>query len=191
MSIITDVFAFSVQNADYWTDLLSGGDYPSELTEDEIRALEAARAHIEAIVVELLHTAGVKLSERLGVTRLAKPRFKAAVTARKRLVALAPPTGLTAQMYRIEFGLHQSENGTEIVLYPSLVVKKGALDTLRTSLAALSVEHSVDDYYVYARGIPLPEGASVDALAAEAAKQAARLLDGFSPSATPQGTHAA
>jgi hypothetical protein len=185
MSTITDVFEFAAQNADYWTDLLSSGDYPSELTGEETRALEAARAHIETLIVELLHAAGMRLAERLGAGQLAKPRFKAASTEKNRSVALPPPTGLENYLYRIEFGLYRGEDGVSIKLYAGLVVKKGALDGLRASLTALNVDHAVDNYYLYSPGIELRKGVSLDALAEEAAGRAARLLEGCAKMTAP------
>jgi hypothetical protein len=185
MTNITDVLAFSVQNADYWTDLLSGGSYPSELTEAETRALEAARGHIEAVVVELLHAAGSKLAETLGAERMQMPRFKGASTAKNRSVSLPPPNDLVDQMYRIEFSLEPADDSRTIVLYASLVVKKGAQQGLREELAARAIKHAVDDYHVYAPGIALKEGSSVEALASEAATAAATLLTAFNPA--PKG----
>ncbi|WP_437611913.1 hypothetical protein WMF20_07495 [Sorangium sp. So ce834] len=178
MTVISDVFAFAAQNADYWTEFLSGGDYPNELTDDEARGLTAARAHIDVLVVELLHETGAQLATKLGEAKLTKPRFKPASTSKNRAVALPAPTGLDGKLYRIEFSLDRSEAGTAVELYASLVVKKGALDALRQSLGERNVEHSVDGYYVYAKGLPLVVGTKVSELAARSAQQAIALLSG-------------
>lgn len=179
MATISDVFAFAAQNADYWTEFLSGGDYPSELTEDEARGLTAARAHIDALVVELLHETGAQLATKLGEGKLSKPKFKPASTTKNRSVALPAPTSLDGKLYRIEFSLGPNESGKAIELYASLVVKKGALDALRQALGARSVEHSVDGYYLYGKGLALTANADVGALAAHSAAQAVALLSGF------------
>jgi hypothetical protein len=179
VATISDVFAFAAQNADYWTEFLSGGDYPSELTEDEARGLTAARVHIDALVVELLHETGVQLATKLGEGKLSKPRFKPACTIKNRSVTLPAPTGLDRKLYSIVFSLGRNEAGAAIELYASLIVKKGALDTLRQSLDERKVEHSVDGYCLYAKGLALTANADVGALAAQSAEQAVALLSGF------------
>ena len=179
MATISDVFAFAAQNADYWTEFMSGGDYPSELTEEEARGLTAARAHIDALVVELLHETGARLATKLGEGKLSKPKFKPASTTKNRSVTLAAPTGLDGKLYRIAFSLGRNKTGTAIELYASLVVKKGVLDTLSQSLGERNVEHRVDGYYVYAKGLALTANADVGALATQSAEQAVALLSGF------------
>jgi hypothetical protein len=183
MSTVSDVLAFAVQNADYWTDLLSGEDYPPELTGAETEALEAARAHIETLTVELLHLAAAKLAEKLGKDAIATPKFKAASTAKNRSIHLPPPSGLDGKLYRIEFALDRSEDGLTIQLYASLVVKKGSLDALRKALTEREIEYEIDDYYVYTPGLPIAKGAAIPTVADEAATAVARLLAGFGPSA--------
>ena len=92
MASISDVFAFAAQNADYWTEFLSGGDYPNELTEEEIRALTAAREHVDSLAVEILHATGTRFVAELGETRIAKTRFNGKNTAANRSVNLPAPS---------------------------------------------------------------------------------------------------
>lgn len=179
MPVISDVFAFAAQNADYWAEFLSGGDYPNELTEEEMRGLAAARAHVEGKVVELLHECGAQLAAKLGPAKLAKPRPQPAVTSKNRLVSLPAPTGLDSKLYRIEFSLDRNLAGTAVELYASLVVKKAALDMLRQSLGERNIEHSVDNFYLYANGLPIVVNADVSELAARSAQQVVDLLSGF------------
>lgn len=129
--------------------------------------------------MELLHETGAQLATKLGEGKLSKPKFKPARTIRNRSVALPAPTGLDGRLYRIEFSLRRNEAGVAIELHASLVVKKGALDTLRQSLGERNVEHSVDGYHVYAKGLALTANADVCALATQSAEQAVALLSGF------------
>ena len=179
MTIISDVFAFAAQNADYWTELLSGGDYPNELTDEEIRALTAAREHVDSLVVEILHATGAKFATELGENKIAKKRFNGKNTAANRSNSLPAPSGLEGKLYRIEFSLWRNEASTAVELYASLVVKKSALDALHQSLGERNVEHSVNGYEVYAKGLPIVANADVNDLAARSAHQAVALLLGF------------
>ena len=179
MPLISDVFAFAVQNADYWDEFLSGGDYPNELNEDEMRGLAAARAHVENKGVELLHECCAQLAAKLGPKKLAKPRPQPAVTAKHRWVKLSAPNGLGAMLYCIEFSLDRNETGTAVDLYASLVVKKAELDGLRRSLDERKIAYSVDSYHLYADGLPIVVNADVSDLAARSAQQVVDLLSGF------------
>lgn len=179
MPLISDVFAFAAQNADYWAEFLSGSDYPNELTEEEMRGLTAARAHVEEKVVELLHACGEQLADKLGPAKLAKPRPQPAVTARKRAVNLPSPTGLEGRLYGIQFSLEPNSSGNAVELFASLVVKKAALDALRQSLGERKIEHFVDNYHVYANCIPINAGDDVMEMAARSAQQITDLLSGF------------
>jgi hypothetical protein len=179
VAIISDVFAFAAQNADYWAEFLSGGDYPQELLDEEVRGLTAARSHIDSLVVELLHEAGAKLATKVGEAKLTKPRFKPASTIKNRSVALPAPAGLDGKLYRIAFSLDPGEASTAVELFASLVVKKGALDALRQSLGEHNVESHIEGYYVYGKGLPIVANTDVNDLAERSAQQAVKLLSGF------------
>jgi hypothetical protein len=179
VTIISDIFAFAAQNADYWTEFLSGGDYPNELTEEETRGLAAAREHVDSLVVEILHATGTTFAAEVGEAKLANKRFNGKNTTANRKVFLPAPVGLEGKLYRIEFSLWRNEVGTAVELYASLVVKKSALDALRQSLGKRNVEHSVDNYDVYAKGLPIVANTEVSALAKSSAQQAVALLSGF------------
>jgi hypothetical protein len=179
MATVSDVFAFAVQNADYWTEFLSGGDYPNELTEEEIRALSAARQHVDSLVVEILHATGAQFVVELGENRIAKKRFNEKNTAGNRAISLPAPSGLDGKLYGIKFSFGRNDDGAAIELYASLVVKKGSLDALRQALGERQVEHGIDGYLVYAPSIPLVVDTEVADLAKRSAKQAAALLSGF------------
>ncbi len=181
MPVISDVFAFALQNADYWTEFLSGGDFPAELTDDEMRALAAARAHVEDEVVELLHACGQAVADKLGAAGLARPRPQPAVTARNRRIRLRPPIDLGDKLFGIEFSLDPDADGRTIQLYASLVVKKSALDTLQQSLAAMSVVHAVDHHHVYGDSLQIAQDDNVANLASLSADQVVTLLSGFRP----------
>lgn len=179
MNALSDVFAFAVKHPDYWKDLFFGESYPPELTDDEAKALEGAREHIEALVVELLHDTGRQFAAKVGPKLLAPPRFKGASTAKNRSIWLKAPAGLESKLYGVLFGLEPNEDAGAVALFATLSVKKGSLDDLRAALDARATKYSVDDYYVYAPSIALVKGAEVSALATEASSRAYGLLEGF------------
>jgi hypothetical protein len=179
VATISDVFAFAAQNADYWTEFLSGGDYPNELTEEETRALTAAREHVDSLVVEILHATGAQFVAEFGENRIAKKRFNRKNTAANRSIRLPAPLGMDGKLYEVKFSLDPNDDGAAVELYASLVVKKGSLDALRQALGERQVKHSVDGYFVYAPGIPLDVDTDVADLAKRSAKQAVDLLSGL------------
>jgi hypothetical protein len=179
MTVISDVFAFAAQNADYWTEFLSGADYPEELTEDEIRALTAAREHVDSLVVEILHATGATFAARLGEDKVPKKRFNGKNTTANRSISLPPPLGLDGKLYQVQYSLRPNEAATAVELCASLIVKKSALDALHRSLSERNIEHSVSGYEVCSKGLPIVASAEVAELAARSAKQAILLLSGF------------
>jgi hypothetical protein len=181
VTIISDVFAFAAQNADYWTEFLSGGDYPNELTDEEIRALTAAREHVDSLVVEILHATGAKFAAALGEKKITKKRFNGKNTVANRSISVPPPAGREGELYRIQFSLSRNESGASVELYASLVVKKSATDALHRGLGARHVNYSARGYETYAEGLPIVADADVSDLAARSAHQAVALLSGFDP----------
>lgn len=163
MTKITDISAFVFANPDYWLEFLGGGEYPPGLTPEETTAVEAARSHVERQVTELLHLCGTKLP--IACPAVPTQGFKGLSTAKNRLVTLPAPDVTAARLYRLEFALDLNDAENAVVLYSSIVVKKGSMATIRTALTAAGTAHDVDDYHIYGAPLSLPKDATFDALA--------------------------
>jgi hypothetical protein len=176
MDAVSDIFAFAARHADYWTEFLSGGDYSDVLSPEEVRALEAARLHIGDLMYDVLLQCGEKLASRLQAQGVVSKAFQPDATKRNRLVRIAPPKPWTDRLYGFQFGFGPDEKKEAILLYGSLVVKKGAMERLKGNLAKNGVKFEVDDYYVYSPGLSLTDGAKVADLAEQASRDLAGLF---------------
>ncbi len=177
MTAVSDVFAFAAQHADYWKDLLSGEDYPAELTDDERRALDAAGKHVEELVVELLHACGATFAATVGPP-WGRPTFKRKPTAANRLVGIHAPASLSSRLYWVEFALKRTEDLKRIALWPALVVKKGSQHALVGKLTERGLSPTVEGYHVYGQSVTITAGRELSELASEAAGRAVDLLRG-------------
>jgi hypothetical protein len=179
MKTVDRVLAFAVQNPDYWNDLLSGDDYPKELSDKEQQALAAARTHIQEAVVTLLTLCATSFFSKLGETRARKKRFSSVATARKRLIELNPPVGTDKKLYRLEIALWgESSPSARVELWVSLVAKKNAMPVIQSELKARGVACSVSDYHISAVPIPLAEQDAFQDLANLAADRLKQLVQG-------------
>jgi hypothetical protein len=91
MDAVTDIFAFAAEHADYWSEFLSGADYSAVLSGDEMKALEAARLHVEEGIYDLLLACGAKLETKLATQGVATRSFQKGATVKNRKVRLDPP----------------------------------------------------------------------------------------------------
>lgn len=178
MAIITDIFEFAATNTDYWTEFLSGGDYPNELTEEETQALTAARQHVDELIVEILHATGEKFIE---LARCPTKRFNAKNTTANRSITIPRPAGLERRLYGIAFSLDPNDAGTAVALHASLDVKMGSMEALCQTLSECNVQHSIDHHHVYAPGIAIVAHTNVADLATRSANQAMALLQPLLP----------
>lgn len=177
MTAVSDVFAFAAEHADYWKDLLSGEEYPAELTDDERRALDAAGKHVEELVVELLHACGATFAAMIGPPWVS-PNFKRKPTAAKRLVGVHAPASLASRLYWVEFALKPTEDLKRIALWPALVVKKSSQHALVGEMTERGMSPIVEGYHVYRRPVAITSGRELSELASEAASVAVDLLRG-------------
>jgi len=184
MPTISDVFAFAAANADYWTEFFSGNNYPEALTDEEVRGLNAARTHIDSLVVELLHSTGNLCAKEISGGAGSTPRFKAASTVKNRWVSLPAPTRLDGKLYRIEFSLAENDATKRIELYASLVVKIRALDNIRASLDKRGLAYAHDGYHLYMNGLELTQGIHFEELSKSSVCQALELLSVFNDQTT-------
>lgn len=154
MDTVTDIFAFAAEHADYWTEFLSGTDYSEILSPDEIKALEAARLHLEDGIYSVLAACGATLAAKLKAQGFTAPTFYRGPTSRNRKVRVAPPAAWKDLLYRLEFEFSPDDENRHVLLYGSLVVKKrGPVDELAKRLAQKNVAFRVDGYYLYAPGV--------------------------------------
>jgi hypothetical protein len=165
MDAVTDIFAFAAEHADYWTEFLSGADYSAVLSSDEMKALEAARVHVEEGIYYLLLECGVKLAAKLTAQGIVTRSFQRGATAKNRKVRIDPPVAWKDRLYGLEFEFSADDKNERILLYGSLVVKKGSSDKLAAKLAQKAVSFTPDGYHIYGEGVPLEKGKAFDVLA--------------------------
>lgn len=176
MTAVSDIFAFVAANPDYWDDFLSGADsnYPDELENAEVRALEAARAHIEPLVVELLTRCGAYLVKGSdgGVKNI---RFKNASTAKNRYVEMPAPKGQQARLYGVRFAL-ESQDGVKVRLHPSVAVKAGFAKQFLESLGAAAIPHKTQHLRIFGNPIEIEAGRQLGDLAGAAVDEVLSML---------------
>jgi hypothetical protein len=177
MDAVTDILAFAANHADYWSEFLSGADYSAALSADELKALEAARLHIEEGIYDLLLACGTKLEKRLGVHGVASRNFQKAATLKHRKVRIEPPGSWKDRLYGLEFEFSPDEDNKRILLYGSLVVLKRSQEKIAETIAAKGgLEFKVDVYHLYGPGAALEKDKTFDALADEVAGRLAGLF---------------
>lgn len=169
MNVVTDIFAFAAKHADYWTEFLSGEDYSAVLSSDEMKGLEAARIHVEEGIYDLLLKCGEKLADKLKAQGVATRGFQRGATVKHRKVRLDPPAAWKDRLYGLEFEFSPDDKNESILMYGSLIVKKGSTDKIAANLAKKGTTFKVDGYFVYGPGTPLELDKSFDDLAEQAA----------------------
>lgn len=178
MERISKIFAFVAANVDYWEELLGDNDYPEELEEDERRAVDAARPHIEESIVALLHSAAATFASTQHDPPFVPKQPRRSSTLKNRDVSLYVPAG-REDLYGLGFWLTTDDLGKVIYLYPYLSIKKSRIEDIKSRLTRSGVkyEHKGGDYYVYALPVELTEGTPISELAALAASRLVELVD--------------
>lgn len=177
MNAVTDIFAFAAEHADYWSEFLSGADYSAVLSGDEMKALEAARLHVEEGIYDLLLACGAKLEAKLAAHGVASRSFQKGATVKNRKVRVDPPGPWKDRLYGLEFEFSPDDDNKRILLYASLVVMKRSMEKAAATIAAKGgLEFKVDGYYVYGPGRALEKDKTFDVLADEVAGQLAGLF---------------
>lgn len=176
MDSVTEILEFAAENADYWSEFLSGADYSSVLSVDEMKGLEAARLHVEEGIYDLLFAAGAKLESKLKAKGVVSRNFQRGATIKNRKVRIDPPQNFKDRLYGFEFAFLPSEEGRQIQLYGSLVVLKRAKDTFEAAIPKACADLRVEGHYILAPGVRLVRGETFDALAEKAAKPVADLF---------------
>jgi hypothetical protein len=175
--IISDIFAFALQNVDFWSEFFSDRAPTIDLTNEETRGLVAAQTHVDDLIVTILEESSARLEAKYPSF---KKRHSDPRTARRnRYVEHLAPIGLTESLSKIRFTFKLNKTETAVQLYASLRVKTLALDKLRVCLCELGTEHFVDDNYVSAPGLDISADAKIADVADQASERAARLLLGF------------
>lgn len=180
MDKVSNVAGFAAANADYWSEFLSGEDYSAVLSTEEIRALEAARVHIEEFVFALLSLCGRLLVEKFKSEGMTSRGFQPGATKRNQLVALGAPPKIAHKFYRLTFSLGPDEANAAVVLYARLVPKKEHLEKIEKKLAEIGETPRVSGYSVFFAGVPLVEGKALREIAETAVDDMAILLQGAS-----------
>jgi hypothetical protein len=166
MNAVTDIFAFAAEHADYWSEFLSGADYSAVLSVDEMKALEAARLHVEEGIYDLLLECGAKLESKLAAHGVSSRAFQKGATAKNRKVRVDAPGPWKDRLYGLEFEFSPDDDNERILLFGSLVVMKRAMEKSAAAIAAKGgLEFKVDGYYIYGPGTPLAKDTTFDALA--------------------------
>jgi predicted ATPase len=177
MEEVSEIFEFVASNVDYWDEFLSGSGYPEGLSDEDTESLEAAKAHVDATVVTILHAAAEKTFETPREPRFRRFRPKAAATAKNRAVYLHCPEGRGKDMYYMGFCLTADQEKSSVRLYPFITVKKSKLEDIRGRLTKRAVHFEVHDFDLYTRGIELSKGAVIEELAKQAAGSLVALVD--------------
>jgi hypothetical protein len=177
MNTASDIFAFATTYADYWTEFLSGTDYGAILSADEVKALEAARAHIEDSVYELFVQCEEKLATRLAAEGMVRRNVQRGPTIKNRCIRLDPPKAWRGRLYGLEFQFWPDPAGDGVLLFGSLVAKRGHIDNLAQNIASKGTPtFSAGRYHIYQTGISIEEGKRLDELADRAAAGVAELF---------------
>lgn len=177
MDKVSDIFAFATGQADYWTEFLSGADYGAILSAEEMKALEAARVHIEDGIYDLLVQCGEKLATRLAAQGMVRRNVQRGATVKNRKIRLDPPKAWRDPLYGLEFQFWADPDGHGVLLYGSLVAKKEHIDRLARNIASSGVQtFKAGGYHIYRPGIRLEEGKAFDVLADKAAEGVAELF---------------
>jgi hypothetical protein len=156
MDTVTDVLAFAAEHADYWTEFLSSkADYGDVVSGDELKALEAARLHIEKAIYDLLVECGAKLAVKLSDHGVISKSFRRGAALKHRRVWVPAPNGFGDRMYGFDFAF--SESGDSIVLRGSLVVKVRLKDRFAQKLAEKAVSFENDGAYSSCQAYRLKE----------------------------------
>lgn len=176
---VTDILAFAAKHSDYWEEILAGEkDYGNVLSADEVKAFEAARAHISESVYDLLKVCGEELTKRAAADgkTFPMPRFQREKTQQNRRVQVLKQETNPGKLYGAFFSLEGDGQGT-VQLYASVSVYKEIIETLKQSLHNAGVKfEEYDGYYLYAPGISLEEKKPFSELAASAADNLWTLL---------------
>lgn len=176
---VTDVLAFAAKHSDYWEEILAGEQaYDNVLSADELKAFEAARAHIGESVYKLLKLCGEELTKRAAADgkNFPMPRFQRDKTQQNRRVQVLKQQTNPGKVYGAFFSLEGDDQGT-VQLYASVSVYKEIIESLKQSLHGAGVKfEEYDGYYLYAPGIPLEEKKPLSDLAASAAENLWSLL---------------
>lgn len=176
MEKITDVFEFATRHPDYWAEFLTADAYGSELTDEEVIALNAARKHIEEGIFELLRCCGKQLESKLTHAGVVSKRFQPEKTAQNRKVRLDAPAKVGDRLYGLEFSLEADDKNERIQLYALLVPKVAAFDGLRARLRELNVPFEVSGSLIYGGGILIEKDKKIEDLANSAAQSAVELF---------------
>ncbi len=169
MDAVSDIFAFAAAQADYWYEFLSGSDYSSILSDDEMKALEAARLHVEEGIYDLLVLSGAKLADKLSKDGVVTRNYQRGATIKWRKIRVDPPAAWKNRLYGFEFEFSPDDKNERVLLYASLVVKIAARDDLAAKLAKQGTAIRVDGYYIYGEGFAVDKDSTFDSLAQRAA----------------------
>ena len=170
MDKVSDVLVFTLRNPDYFAEFLSGDSLPDELTADEKAALNAARAHVEEAICDLLHLCGERIASDCGA---AATGYYRASTRKNRTVRVKPPKGKEKRLYGIGIGVRPVSGALKLSVW--LETKKESQDQIVRKLDELGVAYEKDGYFVYGSAVDINLDDPFDSLA-DRASGAAKLL---------------